>query len=380
MLYEDKKKLVDFDEGIAYTGNLERLKRVFKKAEKEKEKIKIVCLGGSITQGSLASRQELCYASRVGEWWKSVFKTSETELINSGIGGTTSQFGSARANDDVLAYKPDLVIIEFSVNDSDSIFFRETYEGLVRKIYDSETKPAVILLHNVMYGDGTNAQDQHEVIGRYYNVPCLSMKTSVYQAVASGTLKREEITPDGLHPNDLGHALLAGLVCSFFENVLKGKILSKPGSREFDVLPGPITPNGYEKAIRMQNYNSEPLLEGFEIDPSEQKHITDIFKRGFIGRKKGDIIVFEAKGSELAAQYRRSVKHPACICSAVVDGDEENAVILDGNFDETWGDSLSITTLGHGLENKIHKVKITVTDGGEDKVPFYLVSLICSGK
>lgn len=77
-------------------------------------------------------------------------------------------------------------------------------------------------------------------------------------------------------------------------------------------------------------------------------------------------------------QYRKSVKHPACVAKVVLDGDEANAMVLDGNFEETWGDCLYITTVARHIEDKKHTVEITVTDGDESMVPFYLVSVIGS--
>jgi hypothetical protein len=117
---------------------------------------------------------------------------------------------------------------------------------------------------------------------------------------------------------------------------------------------------------------------GFVADTEEQNHITDIFKRGFIGKKAGDAIRFNIEGTGIAVQYRKSVKHPACVAKVVLDGDDANAVVLDGNFDETWGDCLYITTVAKHIEEKEHTVEITITEGDETMVPFYLVSVIGS--
>ncbi|MBP3610431.1 MAG: SGNH/GDSL hydrolase family protein [Lachnospiraceae bacterium] len=372
------KHLVNFEDGMAFHGNTERIAKVLKKAENGKS-ITLGYLGGSITQGSLSSTPDTCYAAMVTKWWREQYPQTEFTYVNGGIGGTTSQFGVSRVESDILAYEPDFVIIEFSVNDDNSLFFRETYEGLVRKVYTSKTAPAVLLVHNVFYQTGTNAQDQHETIGRYYNIPCVSMKTSVYQSVASGKIPVRDITPDDLHPNDAGHALLADLVTYFLEKVQKESVAAVTDTtRQPEELPAPITANAYQNSVRYQSYNSTSILEGFVADTAEQNHITDIFKRGFIGTKKGDSIHFEIEGTGIAVQYRKSVKHPACIAKVVLDGDEANAMVLDGNFDETWGDCLYITTVAAHIEDKKHTVDITITEGDESMVPFYLVSVIGS--
>lgn len=368
------REFVDFEAGMAFEGNALRMEKVMQRAA-EGEKITVGFLGGSITQGSLSSTPDTCYAALVYQWWKEQFPKSEISYINAGIGGTTSQFGVARAEADLLGKKPDFVVIEFSVNDDNNLFFRETYEGLVRRVYGAAFAPAVLLVHNVMYETGTNAQDQHETIGRYYNIPCVSMKTSVYQAVAAKKIPVREITPDDLHPNDAGHRLLADLIIYYLSKVQKKETAT---SEEPTELPPPITRNAYEHSVRYQNYNSNPKLDGFTVDKEKQNHITDIFKNGFIGAKMGDSIHFELEGSGIAIQYRKSVKHPACVAQAVVDGDINHPIELNGNFDETWGDCLYITTLCDHVEETLHTVDITVTKGDETEVPFYLVSVIGS--
>ena len=372
------KKLVNFEDGIAFHGNTERIAKVLKKAENG-QPVTLGYLGGSITQGSLSSTPDTCYAAMTTKWWREQYPQTEFTYVNGGIGGTTSQFGAARVESDILAYEPDFVIIEFSVNDDNSLFFRETYEGLVRKVYTSKTAPAVLLVHNIFYEDGRNAQDQHETIGRYYNIPCVSMKTSVYQSIAHGKIAVRDVTPDDLHPNDAGHALLANLITNFLEKVQKEDVPAVTDvTRKAEELPKPITANAYQNSVRYQVYNSAPVLKGFTADTEEQWHITDIFKRGFIGKKAGDAITFEIEGTGIAVQYRKSVKHPACVAKVVLDGDEANALVLDGNFDETWGDCLYITTVAKHIEDKKHTVEITVTEGDETMVPFYLVSVIGS--
>lgn len=100
--------------------------------------------------------------------------------INAGIGGTTSHFGVARVYDDVLVYNPDFVIVEYSVNDQANEFYMETYEGLIRKIIESESEPAVMILNNVFYDSGNNTQKCHNIVGKHYDLPIYSVKDSLY--------------------------------------------------------------------------------------------------------------------------------------------------------------------------------------------------------
>ena len=89
--------------------NFERLKKCMLRSRQGGE-LTIGFLGGSITQGSLATKPENCYAYRVFSWWRQAFPQAELHYVNGGIGGTTSHFGAARAVSDVLMYQPDVVI------------------------------------------------------------------------------------------------------------------------------------------------------------------------------------------------------------------------------------------------------------------------------
>ena len=53
-------------------------------------------------------------------------------FVNGGIGGTTSHYGGARAWKDVLCYRPDIVTVDFSVNDDANEFLRRLIEGTLR--------------------------------------------------------------------------------------------------------------------------------------------------------------------------------------------------------------------------------------------------------
>lgn len=376
-----KIDMLDYSKGIVNAGNQERIMEVMARAERG-EKLCIGFIGGSITQGSLSSTPQSCYAYLVYQWWCAAFPQAEFIYVNAGIGGTTSQFGAARAEDDLLNRKPDFVIVEFSVNDEDDTHFMETYEGLVRRIYGAEQRPAVLLVHNVRYDDGKSAERVHECIARHYDLPAVSMRSTIYGEVAAGRIRKREITPDDLHPNDEGHRLVASVVTYLLEQIReklkKGnvKIIKKDAGTE---MPAPLTDNAYENSVRYRNDNCMPLLHGFDADKCAQNGITDCFKRGWTAAKCGDSITFCVEGSCIAVQYRKSVKQPAPVAEVIVDGDRETALQLDANFDEDWGDKLELATvLEHG-EVRTHEVQIRITEAhADDAVPFYLVSVIAS--
>lgn len=362
--------------------NITRLKNLMKRAANG-ESLVIGFLGGSITQGSLSSTPETCYAYLVYEWWKKSFPNAEFSFVNGGIGGTTSHYGGARAWKDVLCYRPDIVTVDFSVNDDANEFFEETYEGTLRRLLAAPSAPAVVVLNNVFYDTGKNAQDYHNRIADHYGIPHVSIKDTIYPDVESGKIVRADITPDNLHPNDKGHRLVADEICKLLDSIkeelekedTEGKIIE---TNDLASLPAPLTENAYEHSRLIQIQDNEAILDGFLVDPIEKKGMLDIFKNGWTAAHTNDKISFEIECSCLAVQYRKSVQQPVPKAKAVIDGDEAHAVILDGNFTEDWGDCLYLEPLLHHAEKKVHRIEITVTDAKDIVRPFYLVSLIVS--
>ncbi len=333
---------------VAEAGDTGRLKKLFERA-KAGEKLTVAFLGGSITQGCLSSIPETCYAYLVYDWFVRTFPKSEFIYVNAGIGGTTSQFGAARLDEDVLACRPDFCMVEFSVNDSDNVFFKETYESVVSRILESRTQPAVMILHNLFYENGHNAQKQHLAVGKAYRVPCVSVRDALYPELEAGRISIPQLSTDGLHPNDDGHAVLAGLVTDRLEHILKeyedecGSISDSDNAGDKGTRR--ITPDSYCTVRRIGNKGNGIVCRGFVPDSTPKENFLDIFKGGWNASKTGDEIGFEFTGTELGIQYRKTVRRPAPVAVAVIDGDEEHPVVLDANFDQDWGDSLHIDTL-----------------------------------
>ena len=118
-------------------------------------------------------------------------------------------------------------------------------------------------------------------------------------------------------------------------------------------------------------------------DPSERIRVYDNFTRGFTAWKKGDRIDFTVKGSCFSVQFRRSISRPAPKALLTIDGGAGASAVLDGAYDQNWGDYLRTEPIADGLEDKDHRIVIEITEDHsdceeKDKVPFYLVSIIAS--
>lgn len=293
---------------------------------------------------------------------------------------------------DLLMYQPDLAVIDFSVNDGADDFFQETYEGILRRILEWKSKPAVLVLNHVFYDTGENAQQYHNAAADWYHVPHVSMRDTLYRKVEAGEYAMEELTGDALHPNDRGHELVAEEIIAFFRKVWEEtqareggvqKAAQEAGLQETDTqkgdspLPSPMTENAYEFARRLTIREISPDLAGFRADTEEKTGHLDLFKNGWIGKHPGDKIRFQVTASCIALQYRKSVSKPALRARLVLDGNCGEARILDGNFEEDWGDCLYLEPILHHGDHGKHSIELEILDdGAETAVPFYLVSLI----
>ena len=81
--------------------------QVFTEAHRGEE-LRAVAMGGSITQAG---------KGWVGPWLQQQFPNSKVSMHNAGMSGTGSNLGIFRLERDVIEYNPDLVFIEYAVND-----------------------------------------------------------------------------------------------------------------------------------------------------------------------------------------------------------------------------------------------------------------------
>ncbi len=200
-------------------GNKARLAKVFKKA-KAGEPITVAYLGGSITQGSTADYLKW-YARLVTEWLQAQFPDSEITEVNAGIGATGSYIGVYRADRDVTCHNPDLVFIDFSVNDTTENTERNigSYDGLLRKLWFSDSAPAIVTIAMTME-DGTSFQQYHADVCRAYDIPMISYREAILDVINNGHIKWTDISDDNIHPNTVGHSVLTEIITSYLQSVI----------------------------------------------------------------------------------------------------------------------------------------------------------------
>ena len=199
----NEEKTLDYRESsLIQTGNIFRISSVIKKL-KEKEEVKIAFLGGSITEGYLVNSKQN-YPAKLTAYLKQLYKNENITCINAGLSGTSSSIGLLRADTDVLSSNPDLIVIEFAVNDAQDDISKMMYESLVKKCLQSESAPAVILLFNRLE-NGYTCEEQMKKVGEAYELPMISMKNAIEYEMENGDLTWNDYAEDEAHPTAKGH-------------------------------------------------------------------------------------------------------------------------------------------------------------------------------
>ena len=205
---------------VVSTGSLWRLKGFIQKCQTLRT-VTIGFIGGSITAGALASKPDLRFSSLFCTYMYDCFPNlKNVNEINAGIGATNSRFGCSRIQEDLLSFGPDLIVIEFAVNDAgmgDDVYIKSCVEGLVRQCFFYNNNVPVMLLF--MPGvNGVNVQDLHIDVGSYYGLPMISDRDAIWPLIESNRVSQSVFYGDDIHPNDNGHRVCAYLLYSFVKS------------------------------------------------------------------------------------------------------------------------------------------------------------------
>ena len=210
---------------LIQTGNTYRIYRAIRRARLG-EDVTLAYIGGSITQGAGATPINTeCYAYKSYEsFCRFVGKKENVHFVKAGVGGTPSELGMIRFDRDVLRdgeQQPDIVVVEFAVNDEGDETKGDCYESLVRKILNLPNHPAVILLFSV-FADDSNLQERLIPVGLRYDLPMVSVKNAVvpeFYEKQNRILTKNQYFYDMFHPGNLGHTIMADCLLNLYREI-----------------------------------------------------------------------------------------------------------------------------------------------------------------
>ena len=201
-----------YKSAIKNMGDTSRISAKLRAAENGSP-LTIAYLGGSITEGKM-------YTSPFSSYVKNTFAKGGFTEINAGLSGTSSVVGLVRSEREIFSKKPDIVFLEFSVNDHEDISYKKCFESLVKKIIDQPQEPAVVILINRSKG-GFSTQAQMAPIGQNANVAVISMDDALTKAFNSGFLQPGDYFNDEYHPHAKGGQLVADCLGYYFRQAMK---------------------------------------------------------------------------------------------------------------------------------------------------------------
>ena len=356
-------------ESLVSRGNVSKIKSVMEKAHRG-EDITVAFLGGSITQGCNATKHENCYANRTYLWFKDKFSNVNVTYINAGIGATGSIIGVHRVEDQVLSKNPDIVFVDFAVNDKENKYNKIAYESLIRRLLCHKSNPAIIEIF--MSTDILeNVQEQQVEIGNKYNIPMISFRDAIKDEINDGRLKWTDVASDEVHPNDNGHRIISELLINLLENIDNEKNINIVKNVE---IGQPVFGENFIEGKIINRENIEVICEeGLIVD-----------KEGFQGFKNGwmlDVnsncsgkLKVELKGKNIFLLYKKLIKDNAVNFQVKID--EKYIKDINSYFEGGWGDYSETEMLIQGDKIEKHNIEILFDRTSQNKEIFIMGFLV----
>ena len=184
--------------------------------------LKIVALGDSLTYGWMVQKGYLDYLQ---EMLTAKYPGADFEIINRGVPGDTAGGGFRRLDDHVLCMDPDLVFVQFALNDAFSGCpadeFQRNIAAIVGKIR-AESSSEILLMTSVALSDACEDNvaetyyERIECVAEDEGVPVALVHKYWKMKLSEGVKFSELLQSDNVHPTSGGYCLMAEAVAEMF--------------------------------------------------------------------------------------------------------------------------------------------------------------------
>ncbi len=221
---------------VKYTGSSAAARTLANtyKCLTEEKKLNVAYIGGSVTNGYGGTKP---WRALTTGWLKDKYKDADIVETNAGRGGTSSMWGLARLENEVLSKDPDLVFIEFAINDSYAGFSEmesATFmDAMIRKINEKNANTDIIVVfvtdNSKLDLEYSNVKG-HRTVAEYYGIPCIDVGKKVIEQINSTGNGWNYYFGDSVHPNDNGYKAYADEVCRVLDELLSAakNVAAKP--------------------------------------------------------------------------------------------------------------------------------------------------------
>ncbi|MBQ7902086.1 MAG: SGNH/GDSL hydrolase family protein, partial [Clostridia bacterium] len=232
----------DFSQYINYIAPLSH---TYNRLVKGKE-INIVYFGGSITAGFGSSNADkLSWRAKTDKWFNENFSDCKINSINSSIGESGTYLGVFRLGRDVISQKPDLLFIEYAINDLSHEATRESaamqLETIVREV--KATWPDCDIVVVLTEAESTYMEEHlypaaqgHEDVAIHYNLPSVHVGKALASYLRQNADKAwSDYFIDTVHPNDNGYGFYYECVEEYLHNSLISSVPAE--QKQVDTVP-----------------------------------------------------------------------------------------------------------------------------------------------
>lgn len=359
----DYEKMVD--RSLLSVGDMTRMSDVFQKAQNG-EDITVAYIGGSITEGYNAGTTEF-YAKTCTDLLQGYFPDITVTGVNAGISGTPSLLGNLRLERDVLSADPDIVFVEFAVNDGQEADYKNAYESLVRTLLTQEKDIAVVLLFTVL-DSGYTCQEHMSKIGANYDLPMISVHDSVYEEIEAGRMTWQDYSNDQSHPNAYGHKCITDFVDNYYQKVLP--VVAENVGEVSKELPDPV----FSAKYMNMHYMDSATMDGVELDGFEQYDTHGSFHNGWMYRgTDGGSMKFTVDCSVLEMVFKANNSDKYGTADIYVDGEKVKSVV--SNMSDGWNNPVTAYLIDNDSSAE-HTVEIRM-EGGVTQAFFVMAFGYC---
>lgn len=186
------------------------------------EALRIIAIGDSLTQGWMVRKG---YLDFFAEMLKAKYPRCNVTIFNRGIPGDTAEGGLYRLREDVLDSDPDLVFIQFALNDAFTGVPPEQFKNRVKTMVNhvrADTDAEILLLTSVpiMHQEedfmAENFYSRLIEVSREDNLPIALVHNYWKRKMSEGTDIRSLVQGDMVHPNVEGYRLMAEAIMEVF--------------------------------------------------------------------------------------------------------------------------------------------------------------------
>ncbi|MEO0853808.1 MAG: GDSL-type esterase/lipase family protein [Cyanobacteria bacterium J06648_11] len=152
------------------------------------------------------------------------YPTSMTEFIRTAIGGEHSEAGAARFSRDVLSLRPDVVCIDYALNDR-AIGLERAEQAWIRMIEPALSNGVKVILFTPTADLAADESSPDQSLPRHaqqirelaerYDVGLVDSFTA-FQQYGDEHGEVQQLMSQSNHPNRDGHSIVAGLLATWF--------------------------------------------------------------------------------------------------------------------------------------------------------------------